>query len=293
MHKTVQIDATPKTAGTPARYIWYPAGTGSGAALEAVSARFGLERLNSPLEAGRGPALLLYPLPEHCICQAFLQDQAPDEALAAWAAQASGILQALRDGGPQIAAAELSQFLLAPESFLPHSDPAAGAAREALPAPVTPMASDPVLLALATACLQQDSGALSLSRALQQTALPAAPASRPGPAAAAQAYLAERAQITLLQEQKNLMHHELETLQSLNRSMAEALRQKIAGKEQALQAAGRKARRLAARAEMLQRQLAEKQAEAQKSPQNPKSQVLRFIAPLRRQRRGRTGGSKA
>lgn len=89
------------------------------------------------------------------------------------------------------------------------------------------------------------------------------------------------------------MHHELETLQSLNHSIAEALQQKIAGKEQALQAAGRKIRNLAARTEMLQQRLTKHQAGAHKGSRHLKPRLLRFITQLWTPSRGQTRGSKA
>lgn len=298
MQKTVQMDVTAKTAEAPVQYIWYPADAACGPALEALSARLGLARLHRPLEAGRGPALLLYTLPERCLYQAFLQDQPPEAALAAWSAQAREILQALQDGGPQVAAAELGRFLRSPAEVLAGSGQACAAAPENLAPPHPLPAEDPVLLALAAACLPQDGTIPGLARALQDAALPhpdpdADAPPGPDPAAAAQAYQAASAQIAWLQEQKNLMHHELETLQSLNRSLAEALQQKIAGKEQALQAAGREIRALAARSGRLQQQLDESRAQAATPSRQLKPRLLRLIAPLRPPRRSPTGRSKA
>lgn len=175
----MKIDVTTKTSRTPVQYIWYPAESIFGTALNEMSTRFGLARLSCPLDARRGPALLLYPLPEHCIYQAFLQNQTPDEALAIWATQASNILQALREGGPQVSASELSQFLLFPGKIISYSSLSAADARATAPVPVPPAASDPVLLALAAACLQQNKTVLSLAKELQQAALIAAPPSPP------------------------------------------------------------------------------------------------------------------
>lgn len=148
---------------------------------------------------------------------------------------------------------------------------------------------------LAAACLQQNKTVLSLAKELQQAGSDCRPSfpPPPNPAAAAQTYLTTSTQIALLQEQKNLMHHELETLQSLNHSIAEALQQKIAGKEQALQAAGRKIRNLAARTEMLQQRLTKHQAGAHKGSRHLKPRLLRFITQLWTPSRGQTRGSKA
>ncbi|QAX32108.1 hypothetical protein [Leisingera sp. NJS204] len=290
------MNVTPKAAKAEARYIWYPEDAAYGQALAALSDRFGLTRLNSPLEASRGPALLLYQTPEHHLYQALLQDQAPADALAAWSAQAEDILCAVREEGAQTAVAGLSQFILSPQAFITHLGlPGGGAPDESAPS-VPPVADDaaddPVLLALATACLQQDSIVLSLAQAVQQAALPpAAPsaAASLNTTAAIQAHRNADAQAALLQEQKNLMHQELETLQILNCRLAESQQRRIAAKEQALQAAGRKIRSLEAHTALLQDRLLGARTPKQTRLHSLTAGIFRLIAPLRSLRQNQAG----
>lgn len=278
------MNARSKLTKADARYIWHAADTACSPALAGLSECFGLTRLNCPREAARGPAVLLYQIPEHYLYQALLQDQAPAAALTAWSAQAREILQAVRTGGPQVAAVEMSQFLLFPQAFIKHLGLAGRAVPDKSPVPAPPTADDPVLLALAAACLQQDSAALGLANALQHAALPPAapsPADHPDLTAAVQSYRSASAQIALLQEQKNMMHQELEILQTLNRSLMASLQQRVIGKEQALQAAGRKIRSLEARATMLQNRLLQGWTPANKRRPSFTTRTLRLLAPLR------------
>lgn len=212
--------------------------------------RYTLRITDTPHAASGGMrGLLLYEAPERALYTA-LEGNAPDldAVVAAWCHQARQILKACQSAKATCELAEISSLQANPMDFAAHFE---------VPPPQTALPfQDPLRMQLARSLLPCFPDIEALAAQLTFHALPSltlrphSPAD--APKAAVQAYFdllstgasasALHQQIALIQDQKNLLQTELETLERINQDNAEASRNRLAGKETALQTLGQKLR---------------------------------------------------